>query len=300
MIPVLPAGVAVHTDSLEDRALLQRYPLNSTAREFLTLIDGRRSLASIAEQLAERYRQPREVLLKDLGQLSLELYHHGLLNWHETWHQRSTRWLLALRTRMLPAVYTWRSDPPLTTNTLLLLSWLYLEVWRAWLPVLSAGLLVAAVAGALLAVLPLLTLAYLALALCLTLSICLHEGGHLIVLRHYRGAGSGFFLRTGPLLRLIRPPLERPAAEIAVNAAGPLLPGSIGLLALIWHLLHPWPLDWLLIALFGIHLLQLLLPNPDLNNIVQALRSSHRGNEVHDQMEQAPLSPAEYERRPQP
>ncbi|WP_223258480.1 PqqD family protein [Thermogemmatispora tikiterensis] len=210
MIPVLPAGVAVHTASLEDRALRQHYPLNSTAREFLTLIDGRRSFASIAEQLAERYRQPREVLLKDLGQLSLELYHHGLLNWHETWHQRSIRWLLALRTRTLPALYTWRSDPPLTTNPLLLLGWLYLEVWRAWLPVLSAGLLGAAGAGALLAVLPLLTLAYLALALCLTLSICLHEGGHLIVLHHYCGAGSGFLLRTGPLLRLIRPPWRAP------------------------------------------------------------------------------------------
>ncbi|MBX5451664.1 PqqD family peptide modification chaperone [Thermogemmatispora sp.] len=243
MIPVLPAGVVVHTDSLEDRALRQRYPLNSTAHEFLTLIDGRRSLASIAEQLAERYGQPREVLLKDLCQLSLELYHHGLLNWHETWHQRCTRWLLALQTRMLPTLYTWRSDPPLATNALLLLGWLYLEVWRAWFPMLIAGLLVAALAGVLLAVLPLLTLAYLVLAFCLTLSVCLHEGGHLIVLRHCCGAGSGFFLRTGPLLRLIHPPLERPGAEIAVSVAGPLLPGGIGLLALIGHLLHPWPLD---------------------------------------------------------
>ncbi|WP_376793851.1 PqqD family protein [Thermogemmatispora sp.] len=298
MIPVLPTGVVVHGDSLEDQALLQHYPLNSTAREFLILIDGRRSLASIAEQLAERYRQPREVLLRDLSGLCQELYRHSLLNWHETWLQRGTRWLLALRTRRLPTPYTWRSDPPRSKNTLLLLGWLCLEVWRAWLPVLSAGLLVATVTGALLAIFPQLTLAYLALALSLTLSISLHEGGHLLVLRHYCGAGSGFFLRTGPLLRLVRPPLERPAAEIAVNVAGPLLPGCVALLALVWHLFHAWPLDWMVITLFGVHLLQLVLPNPDLNDILRAWHSGRRRREMLDPMAQALLPSVEHERRP--
>lgn len=275
-IPVLPRGVIPHEDSLEDKALLQSYPMNATALSFLSLIDGKRSLKSINALLAQHYQQPEETIQQDTLSLSQQLQRHGLLNLRETWRQFFLRCLMALRLRTRPALYTWRFDPPATSNMGQLFLWMFLVAVRAWLPLCCPGFIGMVIAGAALSMVPAFAGWYLFICICLLLSIALHETGHLIMLRRYCGREAGFVLRVGPLLQIVRPSLNSLKAEVWVSLVGPLVPTVVALLLLLWHFVHGSLIDWIPITLFGLHALQLILPNRDLSNIFHMVRLSRR------------------------
>lgn len=276
MIPVLPRGVVVHENALEDRALQQSYPLNATALRFLSLIDGRRTLSSISAELALHYQQSEEAISQDILPLSRQLHQHGLLNLKESWRQFCLRWMIGLRTFTLPPLYSWRSDAPSTTNILVLFFWTCLVVFRAWLLPFVGSLVCLLFLGIALGVFWPLAGWYAFIWICLILSISLHEASHLIILRLQLSYKGGFFVHTGPFLHLTRPPLGSVRAEMLTSLSGPLVPTLIALLVLIWHFFHGTVFDWIVIAFFGVHVLQLILPNRDLSNVFRMVRLARR------------------------
>ena len=276
MVPVLPKGVLLHENSLEDKALQQDYPMNATAQQFLSLVDGKRPLSFLAAELAKRYQQPEETITPDILALSQKLQQNRLLNVRGSWKQWFFRWLIALQTRTIPPIYGWRSDPPETTNIAVLFFWTCLIVLRAWLPFIGLVSIIGVGVGSMLGILLPFT-AYLAFILaCVVSSIALHEASHLIVLRRLQGRACGFFVHTIPSIHLVRPPRTDLRSEVMISLAGPLAPTVVALGMLVWHFFHGSLVDWIVIAIFGIHALQLILPNRDLSNIFRLVRWARR------------------------
>ena len=276
MVPVLPKGVLLHEHSLEDKALQQDYPMNTTAQYFLSLVDGKRSLSSLAVELAKHYQQSEETITPDILSLCQKLQQNRLLNVRGSWRQFLFRWLIALQTRTIPPIYGWRSDLPETTNIVVLFFWTCLIVLRAWIPLICLVSIIGVGIGCMLGnLLPF--AAYLALTwVCVVSSIALHEASHLIVLRRLQGYTCGFFVHTIPYIHLVRPPQNDLRSEAMISLAGPLAPTVVALGMLAWHFLHGSLVDWMVIAIFGIHALQLIIPNRDLSNIFRLVRLARR------------------------
>ena len=276
MIPTLPRGVRLHENSLEDKALQQDYPINTTARHFLSLIDGKHSLSSLASSLAGHYQRSEEAVMSDILPLSQKLQQNRLLNVRGSWRQFFLQWLIAFRTHIIPPIYGWRSDLPETSNIGVLFFWTCLIVLRAWLPLICLSLVIGVGVGSMLGILLPFT-AYLAFSwACVVLSIALHEASHLIMLRRLQGSRYGFFVQVGLYIHLVRPQQTSLRSEAMISLAGPLAPTVIALLMLGWHFLHGGLVDWIVIAIFGIHALQLILPNRDLSNIFRLTRLARR------------------------
>lgn len=76
-VPKLPRGVRLSYDEARQRWLLlapeRLYELNDVALAVLKLVDGRRSLAAIAGELAQTYNADAAVILADAKELV-----HGL------------------------------------------------------------------------------------------------------------------------------------------------------------------------------------------------------------------------------
>jgi len=69
-VPCLPRGVRRHYDAVRGREVLlgpeRALMLDQTAVAILAEVDGTRSLAEIAGQLAQAYNAPREVIEPDV------------------------------------------------------------------------------------------------------------------------------------------------------------------------------------------------------------------------------------------
>ena len=82
-VPKLPRGVRLSYDEARQRWLLlapeRLYELNDVALAVLKLVDGRRSLAAIAGELARTYNADAAVILADARDLVQGLVHKRLI-----------------------------------------------------------------------------------------------------------------------------------------------------------------------------------------------------------------------------
>src|SRR5512145_1170976 len=116
MIAQLPSGLDLHEDTVEDLAIQQAYPVNTTAALFFSLVDGKRSLAVISRIIAEKYQQDQQRVTDDVVALSRYLQQHFLLNLYEGWRQMILRWIVCVIHFVQPAFYPWRYAIPATRS----------------------------------------------------------------------------------------------------------------------------------------------------------------------------------------
>ena len=69
-IPVMPRGVRCHFDGVRNTQVLlapeRALMLDQVGHAILSEIDGERTLAQLAADLAEKYQAPRDVIEKDM------------------------------------------------------------------------------------------------------------------------------------------------------------------------------------------------------------------------------------------
>ena len=81
--PRLPRGVRLREDKVRDRWVLlapeRVVKVNPIAVEILKLVDGKRTLGGIIDDLAARFAAPREVLTTDVEAMLLDLADKGAI-----------------------------------------------------------------------------------------------------------------------------------------------------------------------------------------------------------------------------
>jgi hypothetical protein len=296
VIPCFPNGVVMTGDAVEDKCMGQTYPMNASAASFLSLVDGARTLTNICESLAERYQRPLPEILQDMRELCQQLSIAHLLNLKMRWLDKIRWWMFCLVTFTLPAQQPYRYDaPPATTNVLLLLVWVYWIVGRVLGPVFlfMSVLTVVVLDFRLDLALPGLAGEWLVFVM-IVASIGLHEAGHLVTVRWKLGKDMGCIVRIGLLLKVLRPPLVDVKSEMLVSLSGPVVPVGIAVLMALISLvsgggfdrlfgmivggsdLYGACLNWIIIAVFAVHALQLVLPNQDLRNILAVAQKTRK------------------------
>ena len=80
-IPAFPRGVRFQFDKVRDCWIVQAperlFMPDETAVEVLKLVDGKRSLDQIIDDLAERFAAPRETIARDVGEMLNDLVQKG-------------------------------------------------------------------------------------------------------------------------------------------------------------------------------------------------------------------------------
>lgn len=76
-VPVLPRGVRLHEDRVRDCMVLlgpeRALMLDETGSAILRAVDGTRSMAGIAQDLAERYNAPPDAVRADVERFLTDL-----------------------------------------------------------------------------------------------------------------------------------------------------------------------------------------------------------------------------------
>lgn len=269
--PVLPKGVTIHAGLLQDHALDQSYPINTTAETYLRLVNGTRTLRSISKLLADQYQQPEEQVFYDMLRLSKQLQSSYLLNFKVDWSEMMFSWLISLLHFIPPYVISRRYDIYRTKSFSLILVRIFPLVLMSMMPLLLmlAGFVM--VFATLLQVTLTVLGIYILLCMLVVLSITLHETGHLWAIRQKRGEAIGFLASSLLYIRIVRPKVAIVQDEAFVGLAGPITPFLISLPLLCYHLYQPAWINWAIISIFTLHGLQLILPNQDLKNIFEVL-----------------------------
>lgn len=275
LVPVLPRGLTVHTNTLEDSTMAQKYPINATAAQFCSLIDGKRTFGTISSIIAKDHAKDTKDVLKDVTNLAEQLSKHHLLNIKETWRHAIHRWLVCIRYRIIPTIWEQRYDPPQTKNYLVLLLWMCSIVCKKLLPLILVFVIcVALLLEVTKFLLPMPQFIFLNLLVwgCIVMSIALHETSHLATVKWKLGRNVGFVASSGLLLSIIRPSIKDIKSEAFVSLSGPLTPVLVALLIGVVHVFHGSWFDWIAITIFGVHLFQLVFPNKDLTNVTKMLK----------------------------
>jgi hypothetical protein len=272
IIPILPQHVQIQALQLTDNALDQTYPMNATAMAFLSLVNGQRDLTDISQTLAQSYQQAPEKVYEDMTALCRRLERHYLLNLYEGWFQTLQRWIFCLFNILPPRLRTWRYDIPATTSYAKILFYLYGIVLQMFMPFFVFLACIITVFGLIVGYVGLFLGCYVVVCATLILGIALHEASHLWATRWFRGDHCGFVVSTGLSIRVIRPQETDTRREMIVSLLGPLTPTILAVCLIVFHLFVPFWVNWVFISIFGIHALQLILPNPDLGNIVRVIR----------------------------
>ncbi len=83
-VPSLPRGVRLHEDAIRQATVLlgpeRALVLDDTGTAILREIDGQRSIATIAQTLAQRYQAPAEAVLADVTRYLSQLAKRRLID----------------------------------------------------------------------------------------------------------------------------------------------------------------------------------------------------------------------------
>lgn len=274
-IPMMPDGLVLHPSHLEDMNMGCDYPINKTAAMYFSLIDGKKNLNDISRIIAQKYNQNHENVLQDLKKLSIQLEKHHILNMKMSWRDRILILLISIRHFILPHIAIWRHNPPETKSYAKILLWTCFVISKAFLPVLLIFCVVFTLLGFALGMFWVFTVIYGVIYLSMILSIATHEASHLAYVRWCKGANYGFMVTRGPLAYVVCPKLDDKKSNIMASLIGPGTPVMIAIVVTIFHFLYGSWIDWFIIFIFGIHVLQFIFPNQDIRNVITTLREQN-------------------------
>ena len=234
-----PPDVTVGKNGLHDGALDQSYPLNNSARMFLTLLRDGIPMTQIINSVAARFEKPRIEVERDLLGLVGHLNAAELVNIVPTGMVDTLRrflWIIAFvaTTRGFPPSFGKRAHVDSNGPMRVVASVLRAVLGHALPAVIVALCAIVALAGL---TEPAFALALLVVAVSMLAALALHETGHALAI-HLIG-GRCYLIMAGVKVAVVH---NRPSSPI-VHAGGPLLVGGVGIgMALIAHALHSVPL----------------------------------------------------------
>ncbi len=253
---------------IHDVASGRRVGINGGAHEIVSEIDGSRSVGQIAGEISHRFGIGEDLALADTTALIRTMRKAGLLRVSNSSSDRLLGMFIAVSSLDFSPVKDWllehkRVDvrggsflaimAQVSRAMFLGFSWL-----AVYLTVLSGSLMLVLVGS------PLYALAVpLGTYTTIVLGLALHESAHLYVLRRVTGNRSiGYLMLSRADARIVRPRVPDDV-ELAVAAAGPLVPTLCGAAFYAANALHP-TLYLPLVALpFVLHALNLLPFAPD-------------------------------------
>ncbi|HEU4492794.1 MAG TPA: PqqD family protein [Rubrobacteraceae bacterium] len=232
-VPVFPAGVMLESSDLLDTVTGDRVPINGTARLMLSLVDGRRTAKEIGETVAAAYGIAPHRVTSDFLQLAARLNEKCLLNFDTPLRSRCSTFPKVLKLFLIEVVLG-QLRPPWRRKRLDFCNGSrrvgFLSVARHLS--LSAAMIGAALSLALWLlmsdVLPSFWLA-VSIALAFAVSLVFHEAAHAMALAPV----SAFLSVYGPVFLVGHPGIP-PSKGFLVSAAGPTIPGVLGLLVILF------------------------------------------------------------------
>lgn len=232
-VPVFPAGVMLESSYLLDTVTGDRVPINGTARLMLSLVDGRRTAKEIGATVAAAYGIAPRRVTSDFLQLAARLNEKCLLNFDTPLRSRCSTFPKVLKLFLIEVVLgqlrpPWRRRRLDFCNASRRVG--FLSVARHLS--LSAAMIGAALSLALWLlmsdVLPSFWLA-VSIALAFAVSLVFHEAAHAMALAPV----SAFLSVYGPVFLVGHPGIP-PSKGFLVSAAGPTIPGVLGLLVILF------------------------------------------------------------------
>lgn len=232
-VPVFPAGVMLESSDLLDTVTGDRVPINGTARLMLSLVDGRRTAKEIGATVAAAYGIAPRRVTSDFLQLAARLNEKCLLNFDTPLRSRCSTFPKVLKLFLIEVVLG-QLRPPWRRKRLDFCNGSrrvgFLSVARHLS--LSAAMIGAALSLALWLlmsdVLPSFWLA-VSIALAFAVSLVFHEAAHAMALAPV----SAFLSVYGPVFLVGHPGIP-PSKGFLVSAAGPTIPGVLGLLVILF------------------------------------------------------------------
>lgn len=284
-VPILAPGVQVAATEVHDTASGRRVGINESAREIISEIDGSRSVSQIAGEISHRFGIGEALALADTTAMIRTLQKAGLLHVSNRVGDRLLGLIIAVSSLNFSAAKDWLLDrrrvdvrggsfPRIVAQVslamLIRFSWL-----AVYLTVLGGGLILTLV-GSLAYALGIPLAAYATIVL----GIALHESAHLYVLRRLTSDQSAGYLRLSRAeARIVRPRVGDDV-ELAVAAAGPLVPVMLGTVLYAVNPLHP-TLYLPLVALpLVMHALNLLPFAPDGRKLWVYVNGSYRSDRI--------------------
>lgn len=278
-VPYLPSGVTLGEGCLMDVVWNEEYPLNATGHQLLCLVDGRRSVGEIAEQVARETGGQEYEVLRDTLAFFTRLNDTLLLNVRAgpSWKRVFFHVISLLLTRSLASAFRLPRErvplPSPDSSPLIHLGWIGWQVVRRSALLILCG-------SALLGLLGESLVSLMVIAGSLIGSLVIHEWSHWLTadLLGHRRAILCVSLRawTVGIGRRILPPLH----ELLVAVAGPLVTSIIGAFGIL--LAQSLGIRWLMLggSICCIHLVSLLPLAQDGRNALDAfgrLRIQARG-----------------------
>ena len=232
-VPVFPAGVMLESSDLLDTVTGDRVPINGTARLMLSLVDGRRTAKEIGATVAAAYGIAPRRVTSDFLQLAARLNEKCLLNFDTPLRSRCSTFPKVLKLFLIEVILG-QLRPPWRRKRLDFCNGSrrvgFLSVARHLS--LSAAMIGAALSLALWLlmsdVLPSFWLA-VSIALAFAVSLVFHEAAHAMALAPV----SAFLSVYGPVFLVGHPGIP-PSKGFLVSAAGPTIPGVLGLLVILF------------------------------------------------------------------
>jgi hypothetical protein len=227
----LPGGVRLTSESLEDTALRDEYPLIGSAPMCIELLARGHSIREVARIVASGFGVSETVVASDLAGLVLTLNRAGLLNGRSAGgpvaraRRKAADLALGLAIGVRPPALATRHElaAPSLIGTLFGVTSAVL-IGHAWLW-LGLGAVFAAIG----LISPSLLFGVAALQLGLMGGLIVHEVGHAIAAR--RWSGGCFLLTSG--IGSVRVMHRRAARRTWISAAGPGLAGACGVVLIV-------------------------------------------------------------------
>lgn len=130
-IPFLSKSVVLREKFIEDLAMREKYPINDTAFLFFSLVDGKKDVRSISNEIAHMYQKHQIDVLDDVKNMIWKLQIHHLINIKESFLDRFWRFMIIFLHFMPPKFIKRRFDVPKTKRYSIILFYSFGVVLRA-------------------------------------------------------------------------------------------------------------------------------------------------------------------------
>ena len=277
-IPYIPQNIEIYADYIYDPNLYAKIPINKTAYKILLLVDGKKSVSEITEEMNKKFNINHDILSNDINNLFNQLNNNYLLNWKYKSNVRVKNLIINIiaqykkgykervyiKNNSIFSVFN-------SINNVIIKKIGIFFIWSLMLYILSISITSAHSASHI-------ALASLVCFSGLILSTNIHELSHLYSLWIQKKDKNIGFIGISPLgVRFVRPIETKIKNNIIVALSGSMVPGILGILmfSINYTLFKEWQyLVYLNIfaAMFIIQLIHLLPFTGDgknlLNNIM--------------------------------